>query len=134
MEKKKKKDKKALFGLIPWLPPKIIQCNKGFSFFFFFLFFFITLESIKCYISKNIFFLHQHPCIVKVSNFVQFFNALHLYLQFHYNYIAIGKHGFYILNVCFYTGRSKNKYLNSLPSNVIHNACTLYQCNITWGF
>lgn len=131
MEKKKKKKTKRLF-LVLFLDyhQKSFNAIKGFLFFFF-LFFFITLESIKCYISKNIFFLHQHPCIVKVSNFVQFFNALHLYLQFHYNYIAIGKHGFYILNVCFYTGRSKNKYLNSLPSNVIHNACTLYQCNIT---
>lgn len=102
--KKKKKRQKALFWSYSLTTTKTKAFNaiKG-CFFVFPFFFFITLESIKCYISKNIDFFSSPAPLYSKSIYFLFMFSMHYTCIYNFNTIIqqIGKHGFYILNVFF---------------------------------
>lgn len=100
-KKKKKTEGSFLVLFLDYHQNKSIQCNKGL--FFCFSFFFITLESIKCYISKNIDFFSSPAPLYSKSIYFLFMFSMHYTCIYNFNTIIqqIGKHGFYILNVFF---------------------------------
>lgn len=89
--------------------------------------FFITLESIKCYISKNIYIFSAPAPLYSKSIYFLFicFNALHVIYNFITCIQQIGKHGFYILNDIFYTGRFKKNIWTVCPVmwHIMHVPC-----------
>lgn len=102
-KKKKKTEGSFLVLFLDYHQNKSIQCNKGLFFCFSFFFFFITLESIKCYISKNIDFFSSPAPLYSKSIYFLFMFSMHYTCIYNFNTIIqqIGKHGFYILNVFF---------------------------------
>lgn len=126
--KNKKERQKGSFGLLFLDNHQKKSFNEIKGFFVLFLFFYNTWKYKMLHFQKYIyFFLHQHPCIVKVSTFLFIcFNALH----FIYNFITciqqIGKHGFYILNDIFYTGRFKKNIWTVCPVmwHIMHVPCS----------
>lgn len=139
--KNKKERQKGSFGLLFLDNHQKKSFNEIKGFFVLFLFF-ITLESIKCYISKNIYIFSAPAPLYSKSIYFLFicFNALH----FIYNFITciqqIGKHGFYILNDIFYTGRFKKNIWTVCPVmwHIMHVPCSriiLRWCKIKiWKF
>lgn len=126
--KNKKQRQKGSFGLLFLDNHQKKSFNEIKGFFVLFLFL-ITLESIKCYISKNIYIFFSAPApLYSKSIYFLFicFNALH----FIYNFITciqqIGKHGFYILNDIFYTGRFKKNIRTVCPVmwHIMHVPCS----------
>lgn len=125
--KNKKQRQKGSFGLLFLDNHQKKSFNEIKGFFVLFLFF-ITLESIKCYISKNIYIFSAPAPLYSKSIYFLFicFNALHVIYNFITCIQQIGKHGFYILNDIFYTGRFKKNIWTVCPVmwHIMHVPCS----------